>query len=921
MSQYLRDYRVLVTSPKDDAVFAWTPLERFFYDLRESEPGIFGATVAADAWIYSQEENPENPIQLNSQVVVQRLIVATVPDWDTARVVWRGSVEEAEGVDDADATTMQFGAISKMGQLLNALASINGARLGTMSSPTIDIDTAALFCVLGSQILSEWAYFPADSNTDVWIPQTLVRASTTLDTTISAIDTTIIATVASGGFDAYGFIKIGSEVIWYDGYQNDGPGGKYRFLNCVRGCCSTTAAIHLATAAITQRKLATIAANRACYLEKQAGSGSASAGLWLPLAEYEPVATEGYFGLTFDALSFKGSEGGTGSPPWVGIRGTYAVYQHDPKLGAITLGLVLRALLTEPKANGGPEWVEGLDFAIDDIWTITDVDTGTNKITISGLHAADIDATGSIWIVGGVANDGEYVVSTVLEVGDTTEIVVTTTPPSGTTEGYVSGRTGIHDTTAIARFQIIKPTNLFAAIRSLYTQQSLSVGGEDDSLVIAEDPATGIVHFKLAQQSTDPDNEAVEIGLIRHNTRRRSLEDVFTDICVSFQTVLKTNLLASDRTWHKDASDTIGDNADAVIALAYQLGDNDEEKANTAGVGWIEEPLTSHQQRTELMFDSNSRTALMIESDDTTQPRGTGFEPFVFWLPNADPTVPDVPRLTNINKVELLMDFAWTGEGVTGGSTADDEATVMHFECLGLTDAPGLPVDFTTDPPTYDPAMFPTGNVVRLAALLEQRYRNKPRDYGNFQPFTKVQLVAEDIGVNIKGVLPRWANPPTRKLDSNAYSCMAIRDIRVEGPEIDSVLVSLTDQADSSGQFRYYPDTFAKLRNAHSAPRVLCVDIGRASPGVATSIGRALLGLSLLIFETETSQAGSWLVQPRPGLDTARLLDVGAWNGQEYEWQERDGFVTHIAVQVEDGAEEMDITTRNYFANRIGVSA
>jgi len=166
-------------------------------------------------------------------------------------------------------------------------------------------------------------------------------------TVLSAVATTIILTSTTKGFVPRGWIKIDSEWIYFDGYDNSNADTKYRLYNCVRGQLGTSAATHTAPVTV-QEKLGKQIAPAALDLQNDPLGGTA----WKTVrrgAEFDVHDALGCFVLRDPAA-------GT-------YRATCSVYDEDSSLDAasvpISLNDVVTKIMTGTAANFGPGFVAG----------------------------------------------------------------------------------------------------------------------------------------------------------------------------------------------------------------------------------------------------------------------------------------------------------------------------------------------------------------------------------------------------------------------------------------------------------------------------------------------------------------------------------------------------------------------------------
>lgn len=166
---------------------------------------------------------------------------------------------------------------------------------------------------------------------------------------LTAVATTIILSTTYKALVPRGWIKIDSEWVYYDGYDNSHVDTRYRLYNCVRGQLGTAAAVH-AEGVTVQEKLGKEIAPAQYLLENDPGTG------------YVPLRRGADFDIHPKVGAFVLRETASGT-----YRATYSVYDEDKSLNVasvpVTLNDVVAALCCGPVAYGGAGFVAGdLDF-------------------------------------------------------------------------------------------------------------------------------------------------------------------------------------------------------------------------------------------------------------------------------------------------------------------------------------------------------------------------------------------------------------------------------------------------------------------------------------------------------------------------------------------------------------------------------
>lgn len=802
-------YRLEVTAPDNLAVSAVLVPRTVQISNTLNEGAVLSVTALAHhiGWLVN-EDSVTNPLQLNSYVTLKRArYTGSEPDWSAVPPIFRGRVRAKQlAFADGD-LTLSFHADSKLAWLKRTLASVNGRAVGTIETPSVSLDAVTLYRVQNSG-LPAFAYFPAPG-TDAYLPLTFNPVQTTLAANISDSATIIEATTAHNGFLPAGILQIDSELLYYNGYQNDGTGGLYRFLNCTRGILGTAATIHLANATIDQLRPARMSPRRPFFLEKQITSSSA----WRPLgAGFTPVDTGGYFQFDYDVLGFVGEDGALNPNP----RATYAVYDEDAS-SRVSVASVLRLLLTESQALGGPGWVENTDFTIDP---------------------------------------------------------------------------ALEDLTLV-RFQVDEPLSTFDAVQSLFGLIGLQLGDVDNTIVASEDAATGVVAFALARQK--PDTDPPDVRLAGTITRQDawSLEHIYSAVEVAYEEIRRPNLLSPDRCWHPALNDPLGANGELVKKIIWRTRPNSEEGAS-AGLGWQQEDSTaSNAQRVERVFTDDPNTAWGLQTVNNDSP-GADADALVCWFDNV---TSGLPALQPVQRVKVLLDLGWTN------NTTDP----VHVQVLAVT---GTGFDVTTDPPTYT-----TADLAPIGADFEIRFENDPDDYGNMRRFQEVMLEADDVGMNMRGIVVRYQGMPSRKLDGERRRTAAVTTLRAEGPRISTVLVQTTASAGQDATYLYAPASHAKLRDLSAGtPAVSTIFVGPNTRETATAIGRLWLLNALLLINTYDLVCTLADGLPLLGVDTVEITDAGGFDSTTGQFITRAvrGLAQEWTLSVQNGEETLRVVLRDY---------
>lgn len=806
-------YRLEVTAPDDADLTAVLTPQTVEVSNTLNEGAVLSATALVHhvGWLVA-EDSATNPLQLNSYVTLKRArYTGTEPNWSAIAPIFRGRVR-AKQLAFADGNlALSFHADSPLAWLKRTLASINGRAVGTIETPSVSLTAVTLYRVQNTG-LPEFAYFPAPG-TDAYLPLTFRPVQTTLSGNITNSDTTIEATTTHAGFLPAGLLQIGSEIIYYNGYQNDGTGDVYRFLNCTRGVLGTLAAGHLAPTVVDQLRPARMSPRRPFFLEKQITSSS----VWVPLdAGFSPVDVGGYFQFDYDVMAWDGELGPFNANP----RATYAVYDEDAT-ARVSVGSVLRALLTESQAFGGPGWTETTDFVID---------------------------------------------------------------------------SALEDLTLV-RFQVDEPLSTFEAMQSLFGLIGLELGDVDNAIVASEDATTGVITFALTRQKEDNDDPDIRLAGTITRQDAWSLDRIYSAVEVGYEEIRQPNLLSPDRCWHPALNQSLGTNGGVVKKIIWRDMPNFEEKAQ-AGLGWQGKNATaSTAELVERIFDDNPNRSWGLQMDyGHLSTVGPPADALVCWF--GDVTA-GLPALQPVQRVKAQLDLGWS----------NNDTEPVHVQVLALT---GSGVDISTDPPTYaDADLSPIG------ADFEIRFENKPDDYGNMRRFQEIVLEADDVGLNMRGLIVRYLGMPDRKgpTDDNRRRTAAVTTLRVEGPRVSTVLIQTTASSGQDATYLYAPASHAKLRDATAGvPAVATIFVGPNTRETAIAIGRLWLVNALLLVNTYDVVCTLAEGLPLLGLDTVEVADAGGFNSTtgQFVTTALRGLAQEWTLRLVGGEETLRVVLRDY---------
>jgi hypothetical protein len=237
-----------------------------------------------------------------------------------------------------------------------------GVSAGAGGTFTIDLDKTAFF--------KEGLQFKITGSTDYENDGTWTVASSALvagDTVITVSSAETVGAVADGTItldsikasESYsdmlpmGFLRIESEWVQYDGYDQSDLNKYYIFKNITRGALGTTAASHVITTAVYQRVSQKIHPAMPVKLEAQRNGGARN-NEWdiIPGEQYAVQPEEGRFDLNYDIANWVDTAD-AGFVSYDNFRASYAVFDED-HASAVDLKEIFNDVLTATVANGGP---------------------------------------------------------------------------------------------------------------------------------------------------------------------------------------------------------------------------------------------------------------------------------------------------------------------------------------------------------------------------------------------------------------------------------------------------------------------------------------------------------------------------------------------------------------------------------------
>jgi len=764
-----------------------------------NEPSVF-TMYFEYGWEYYENWNTlTNPVQDNSYVVFTRNGVFT----------WQGYIVSGQKVEENGERKIKIVCHDALYKLQKTNAGISGSTLFTTETPAIAVSQLKLYKLASAIGDATYPFYPAPTDTYPWIPAASSE-STTLDANINAAVTEITATTSQEGFTPLGLIKIGTEWIFYDGYDYTSTNGKYRFRNCQRGALGTTAATHAGGDTIYQRKSQIIHPSHAVFVEAY----NVAKAKWEPLKEdsFNVVANEGRFEFTYDILAFPSP-----TSKYNDLRATYAVFDEaNVLISASTTGVTQLTTLISAGAgfiSGGVRpWYRVNNTTDGSTAYVISVDTANQCTTtvLSGGTDNDYDFNDAFTISATV--DLRGILTAVLS-----ESIVNLGP------GLVAGTSfeigaSLGDI-KITRVRLSKVTNTWDFIRNLLDEIGLNKGASEDAIGIYYDHTNSIIKIEAVDQKSAALADQALYGMTLID-RDHTLSTVSSAINVQYSAGQNSNLAAWQRTWHVAKGDVIGGK---TCGGFYYM-----EKESTEGASRIfVQETTNNSAFTPLMFDNIDASGYGISILSTT----------------GDPTEADlIYHWFNGDLAEAIIDEI---EIILDARNISIETNPYHFRILGIKkfDEPisGGGVDWTADPTTIVSVTNPD-SIVEISGALDLRFPS-----GSTAAYGKVKLGAKNIGVKLVGLVDRWYGMAQIEQGGNQRIGM-IKELSVRGFTTRTVRVQLTnsDAVALDSTYLYAPLAYNKLLRyysgaAHISHQVSNLEIGQATYDSAISLGRLAL--------------------------------------------------------------------------------
>lgn len=422
---------------------------------------------------------------------------------------------------------------------------------------------------------------------------------------------------------------------------------------------------------------------------------------------------------------------------------------------------------------------------------------------------------------------------------------------------------GMHDISispdiSLTRVHVTEPMKTRDFIQRLLDETGLMKGAATDALGWWWDHTQNKLAVKTLAQAETPDYTFT--GAVRR-FRDYALEDVYSAVLVKYTESQELNLLAADRMYHPArGGETVGSNAVEIYAYRW----------NTGGGTWEESQSgVSNQVNTFYIVDGKDASGQGLIFDGNP---GTNVDALWAWFPGA--------ATMRIEKIRAVFDF----------SRSSQAANPVGVEIMGVA------AINTGDPP------LSTGEF-SLSGGLVKNYPAAPG--GGLDSQKQVEFSADGIGAEAQGILVRYTSGVPTDRSGNRW-WHGIKELKVTGKRVLSVLVQITDQIEQSAEYLYAPESYAKLRSGDfDEPRVLQIDIGEASENAAISLGRLALEATLSLWQQRDYELVNANVLPEIG-DTVEFSE-DSWSG----------IVLARSLSMQGGSEVLTLTCIDYLGGEL----
>lgn len=772
------DYSLTVTSPNGlhsiEALPTWIELSG-----SKGEPSALIAEFEYGWDWYRDEDNPDNPIQLQSYIILYRDGVVVFRGYIYSRRLVQGGIGGEQ--------IFEITCLDPIGKLKYCLAVLDGDPLFTRQSQHVDITETPLLQAdpIGDSL---FPFFPQPSAGDPWLPVKYTN-NTLLDETIDNAVTTIVATVENAGMLPLGLILIDNEWIQYDGYDYTSVSLKYRFKGCVRGVLGTAPAAHIGGASIYQMISQKIHPVQPILIE--GWNTKLDTPAWEPVNtnSYAVQPEEGRYDFTYDILNHP-----AGDTKYNALRATYAVFDEDITIiGTVTSFVPSTTILVDMWATFETNGITAGDGIV--------LDVGGETATVVSVDSEFQLTTTALSLGGTYDFDEDYTITkaSIITLADILTAVLTEPVINGG-PGFTAGEISVDTLIDIllTRIRLEETTNCLDFIKNLLDELGLASGKGEDMILLYYDHANGKVVIAPVAQKETPDLHYNNMPLIDEDL---TIEDVYSACLIEYTSGQNVNLVAPERFWHPSQNnEDVGDNNKKVVdgrSVATGGGEFGDWKA------------------VDLTGINNSEFTARLTDGDQTSGFGVRFG-------NADPGAKadcfyawfnDALDLFTIDEVSVIVDARKESSGVSP----------YHFKVLG--------VNFTDGPWILNPQAVPEANKIGLSGALDLRF-----EAGGTMSFNKVEVTASDIGIKAQGIVLRWNG---MSIDSSDRRYALVKEITVKGHLTKTVLVQLTDDDSLGSKFLYAPLSFAKMiDDTLGQPKVQVLKIGQATYNSAVSLGR-----------------------------------------------------------------------------------
>lgn len=447
----------------------------------------------------------------------------------------------------------------------------------------------------------------------------------------------------------------------------------------------------------------------------------------------------------------------------------------------------------------------------------------------------------------------------------------------------------------VSRITIDKPTYLGTFIRDLLAELGLNKGSTNDAIGFYYDSEADTICIKTLAQSATPDR-------IYNGEQSRyeecDVDDVYSAVCVQYETAGNYNLVSERRMWHPKSYDKTAGTYPRIVQ--YQHGDWVQHEA-----AWIANPHVSNL--------GYKQTAAGVQSSDYYWTDNDGNTSIgLFW--GSDP---------GASKIVLYAWFPGTLSGGAESTTQPDDWTIdtvtIAYRLVGESqayatgNARGTVVYYTsfTGATSANDTLAGAGGSAGTAMELSNnlRWEFTPGTIGEasyVKSATDLNITCQAIGIQIDG----WLKVTEVTGLSPIYGTM-IADIYVSGTQKRSETVKLKATYSTSTRDLVAPNSYAKLVDTTTGiHKTLILDIGPATRETALNLAWLQLLQSLALAQSRTYFLNSGGIDAGLGMPTV---------GETVQFS--DGFIGLVdsATYTNDhGARSLEVRAINYNTTLFG---